>query len=115
MNRRTVRNTLAVTGLAGTAVRLDEDRTDVLRGLDLRGGPLPAVRQVHRELDARRDEHEIVPRQGTIRRERDGQPGSLFIPGDYPLLAQCFACGRTVRCDSYLLGGWFHTDEDETA
>jgi hypothetical protein len=39
-----------------TAVNLADVRTDVLRGLDLRRGPAPAVAAVRAELDARRAE-----------------------------------------------------------
>jgi hypothetical protein len=96
--------------LCWTALRLDEVRTDVLAGLDLRRGPWQAVRQVRRELAARRDEHEILPAPGTVRRERDGAPAALTDPQAYPVVAVC-DCGRPVRCEAWFRAPWLHTDE----
>jgi hypothetical protein len=92
-----------------TAVRLDEVRTDVLAGLDLRKGPWWAVRQVRAELAARAEEHEVLPAPGTITRERDGEPASLTDPSDYPVLARC-DCGRPIRCERWFMADWVHTD-----
>jgi len=53
--------------------------------------------------------HEITPKPGTVRRERDGEPGNLFSPLDYPLIAECIECGGTVReVRMFLSGGWEH-------
>jgi hypothetical protein len=94
--------------MAWSAVRLDEVRTDVLAGLDLRRGPCWAVRQVRRELAARRDEHEILPRPGS---QRDGEPYAGPDGGTvYPVEAVCDTCGRPVRCTSVFAADWVHTD-----
>jgi hypothetical protein len=54
--------------------------------------------------------HEIVPRPGTVRRERDGQPGDLGSPADHPLRAECMTCGRPVRRERYTIPAmpWRH-------
>jgi hypothetical protein len=55
-------------------------------------------------------DHEIVPKPGTARRERDGQPADIRNPLDYPATARCMTCGRRVRCGSWL-NDWYHTTE----
>jgi hypothetical protein len=55
--------------------------------------------------------HDIVPTPDTVRRA-DGQPGSILRPLDYPLVAACLACGRTVRCETYFMSDWYHIDGD---
>jgi hypothetical protein len=54
--------------------------------------------------------HEIVPERGTARR-LDDSPADLRNPHHYPCVAVCLTCGRPIRCDTYLLSDWRHTDE----
>jgi len=53
--------------------------------------------------------HEIVPRPGTVRREKDGEPGDLLNALDYPLLADCTVCGCTVRA-WHFYADWEHVE-----
>jgi hypothetical protein len=59
-------------------------------------------------------EHEIIPRPGTVRRVRDGQPANLTRPSDYPVTAICKVCGRRIRCERWLLAEWYHTETDNS-
>jgi hypothetical protein len=56
--------------------------------------------------------HEIVPRPGTARRVRDGQPADLTRPSDHPVTAVCKACGRRIRCDRFYLAEWYHLPDE---
>lgn len=55
--------------------------------------------------------HPIVPRPGTVARESDGEPGDLFAPLDFPLLARCLTCGGLVREERWFASkGWVHIE-----
>jgi hypothetical protein len=58
--------------------------------------------------------HEIVPEQGTARRERDGKPASLTRVTDYPAVAVCLTCGQPIRCERWLRAGWRHIEAPES-
>jgi hypothetical protein len=56
--------------------------------------------------------HVIVPEPGTVTREADGTPASMFSPLDWPLLAECQTCGGQVREErSFVSDGWIHVPE----
>jgi len=52
---------------------------------------------------------------GCSEHPRGLEPASLLKPQDYPVLATCQACGRTVRCQGYLLGDWAHVVPQQSA
>lgn len=52
-------------------------------------------------------DHPITPRLGTTRRS-DGEVASLLLIRDYPIVAECLACGLPVRTDGYG-ADWYHT------
>jgi hypothetical protein len=53
--------------------------------------------------------HEIIPRPGTARRVRDGEPADPTRPTHYPVEALCLECGQPIRCERFL-GGWAHIE-----
>jgi hypothetical protein len=61
------------------------------------------------------EDHDIVPKPGTVRRERDGKPGSLLRPLDYPLIAECISCGKWVRIQRWFQAEWTHVIPQQTA
>jgi len=61
------------------------------------------------------EEHAITPEPDSATRERDGEPASLLRPQDYPVLATCLVCKRSVRCEGYLLGEWAHVIPQQTS
>jgi hypothetical protein len=59
---------------------------------------------------------DALPRLGTARRERDGQPADLLDPHAYPLAAVCSRCDRPIRIRAMYLADWQHTaSTDEPA
>jgi hypothetical protein len=59
----------------------------------------------------RASNHEVLPKRGTIRRERDNSPtGQPIMPWDYPILAECVTCGKNARRNESLLADWQHID-----
>lgn len=51
--------------------------------------------------------HDITPLRGSCIRAEDGVPADLFKPWDYPILAQCIACGGIVRTEHFY-ARWDH-------
>lgn len=51
---------------------------------------------------------ETLPDPTTIRRERDGEPGSVMNVADYPLTASCL-CGEPIRIARKHAAEWQHT------
>ncbi len=54
-------------------------------------------------------EHPITPRLGTTRK-LDGEVASLLLIKDYPIMAECLACGLAVRTDAYG-ADWYHVTQ----
>lgn len=54
-------------------------------------------------------EHDITPKFGTIRRAITGEPTNGLRPMEFPLVAICAECGRTIRIERYFLADWVHT------
>jgi hypothetical protein len=52
--------------------------------------------------------HEIVPRKGSARRVRDGEPADLTRATDYPAVAVCLICGQPIRTERYYFSEWVH-------
>jgi hypothetical protein len=50
---------------------------------------------------------EHLPEQGTVLRERDGEPGSIMNVFDYPVRATCLHCGREIRLLHFYQGAWY--------
>jgi hypothetical protein len=57
--------------------------------------------------------HEIIPRPGTARRVRDGEPADLTRPTHYPVVAVCLTCGQPIRTERWLLAAWYHVDDGD--
>lgn len=54
-------------------------------------------------------DHPIMPKPGTVIRESDGEPGNMFAPLDFPLLARCITCNGLVREERWFASkGWVH-------
>jgi len=52
--------------------------------------------------------HEIIPKPGTARSVRSGEPADLKNPLDYPVQAVCLVCGQPIRTERWLLAEWRH-------
>ena len=52
--------------------------------------------------------HEIIPKPGTVRSVRSGEPADLKNPLDYPVKAVCKTCGQLIRTERWLLAEWRH-------
>ena len=58
--------------------------------------------------------HEILPEPGTACQARNpDQLADLRNPMHYPAIAVCLNCRQPVRCETWLLGEWFHMGEPE--
>jgi hypothetical protein len=55
--------------------------------------------------------HGVLPVRGTLKRVNDGQEVvAPPMPWDFPLIAQCAACGKTIRKNESLLENWWHAE-----
>ena len=53
-------------------------------------------------------DHEIIPRPGSARRVRNGEPADLRNPAHYPAEAVCMICDLPIRTERWLLSEWRH-------
>jgi hypothetical protein len=58
------------------------------------------------------DDHGIVPRKGSARRVRNGQPADLRNPAHYPVTAVCQVCRRRIHCERWLRAEWYHLPDE---
>jgi hypothetical protein len=55
--------------------------------------------------------HGVLPVRGTLKHANDGQKvAAPPMPWDFPLIAQCAACGKIIRKNESLLGNWCHAE-----
>jgi hypothetical protein len=67
---------------------------------------------VNEPLTLLSSDHDITPAKGSIRQADSGEPGSLFNPFHYPLVAVCMECGRDIRIDrNSITDEWYHVDK----
>lgn len=55
--------------------------------------------------------HEPLPVRGTIKRAKNGEPLAYPIQArDYPIIADCSDCEKSVRKDSSMFSDWEHVE-----
>lgn len=54
--------------------------------------------------------HEALPVRGTLKRVRDGEQLDHAMPWDFPIVADCAPCGKTIRKKESMFAEWEHVE-----
>lgn len=58
-------------------------------------------------MESIRNEHDILPVKGSVKKAITGEPADMLNPFNYPLIALCI-CGRHIRIERYFMCEWVH-------
>jgi hypothetical protein len=54
--------------------------------------------------------HEALPARGTLKRASDGAQLDPPMPWDYPIIAECAHCGKSIGRQESLFADWVHLE-----
>jgi hypothetical protein len=54
--------------------------------------------------------HEALPVRGTLKRVKNGEQLAPPMPWDYPIVAECAPCGKTIRKEESMFAKWEHVE-----